>query len=89
MEEMITIQSAESCGHKRLHSTREELREKLAAECVIHECGDHWGREKKQRIELICDSDNTMKKMREANNFYFDPHVAEADLVLAIDRSKK
>ena len=62
--ELLTIQSAETCNHHHLHSTREELRAQLAAETIIHDCGEYWGREKSPKIDLVCDSSSTLKKLK-------------------------
>ena len=65
MEEILTVKSAETCFHDHLHSMRKELRAQLAAECIIHECGNHWGREEKQNIQYGCDSASALSQIDE------------------------
>ena len=90
-EELLTVKSAETCGHHHLHSTREELRAQLAAEVIINECGKHWGRDQKRNIQLVCDNRSTVNILKQdiPTTTLMDPHVAEIDIILSINELKR
>ena len=58
-KELITARSAETCGFRHLHSTREEMKAILSAEYVIRECNRFFG-EVEQKVDFICDNKSAL-----------------------------
>lgn len=85
-EEVCTIQTAETCNSGKLDSTREELRGNLAAEIMLNQIGDEFGRGVEQDVQYVSDSRNALLKIQSTTMHPLEPKY---DMFASIREIKK
>ena len=89
-KELCSCMSAEQCGLKQLHSTREEIRAVVAAEAMISECNKHFGYIN-HKIEYICDSKSALGKIKYEGEKQqvVSPMATEAELLMELTKLRE
>ena len=89
-KELCHSMSAEKCGLDQLHSTREEIRDVVAAEGIIGQCNNHFGATE-QTIEFVCDNKSALGKIEYEGSEQkkVAPLAAEAELLMELTSLRK